>query len=203
MDLYAFFSHLLSTENEQLLHMLTSCATVHTYEKGDLLISAGEKVEKVEFLLSGIYRGFFVDSDGRDITDCFAYKVGAPLLPSVELDIPAMISIQAVVPGNVISIPMDVVETLLQQYHEVSRLYIRLLSESAHEHWKIKNAVYQYTALHRYQWFIEHYPGLVHKVSNRHIASYLNINPVTLSRIRANLRVQENAESHDEGNTDH
>ena len=64
MDLYAFFSHLLSTENEQLLHMLTSCATVHTYEKGDLLISAGEKVEKVEFLLSGIYRGFGIKRDG-------------------------------------------------------------------------------------------------------------------------------------------
>lgn len=199
MDLHTFFARLLSTENEALIQELITCTTVHEYKKGDILIQAGEAVSKVDFLLTGIYRGYFIDSNGRDITDCFAYKTGSPLLPSTELNIPAIISIQAITAGSVVSISIDTVRNLLQKYPEVGQLYIRLLSESAQEHWKIKNAIYQYTALQRYEWFQDNYPGLVQKVSNRYIASYLNITPVTLSRIRANLRDQGKKKASGEG----
>lgn len=56
MDLYTFFSRLVSTENETLIQELVACATVHEYKKGDILIRSGEKVQKVDFLLSGVYR---------------------------------------------------------------------------------------------------------------------------------------------------
>ena len=203
MDLHTFFFFFLSTENEALIQELITCTTVHEYKKGDILIQAGEAVSKVDFLLTGIYRGYFIDSNGRDITDCFAYKTGSPLLPSTELNIPAIISIQAITAGSVVSISMDAVRNLLQKYPEVGQLYIRLLSESAQEHWKIKNAIYQYTALQRYQWFQSNYSSLVQKVSNRYIASYLNITPVTLSRIRASLRGREDEIETREGDRDY
>lgn len=188
MDLRSFFTHLLSTDNETLIQELNVCANVQEHQKGDILVRAGENVSKVNFLLTGVYRGFFLDANGRDITDCFAYKPGSALISSTELDLPAVISIQAVSSGSTISVSKDVVRSLLQRYPEAGQLYIRMLSELAQEHWKIKNAIYKYTALQRYQWFQNNYPALLHKVSNRHIASYLNITPVTLSRIRANLR---------------
>lgn len=188
MDLRSFFSRLLSTANETLIQELDGCASVHEYKKGDILIRAGEIVNKVDFLLTGVYRGYFLDSNGRDITDCFTYKTGSALIPATELDVPAVISIQAISSGSTVSLPKEVVRDWLKKYPEVGQLYIRMLSELAQEHWKIKNAIYKYTALQRYQWFQNNYPGLIHKVPNRHIASYLNITPVTLSRIRANIR---------------
>lgn len=199
MELGDFFARLLNTKNEVLIQELSACASVRVHKKGDIIIETGEAVSKVDFLLTGIYRGYFVDSNGRDITDCFAYKTGSPLLPSTELNIPAIISIQAVTDGSSISISIDVVNELLKKYTEVAQLYIRLLSESAQEHWKIKNAIYQYTALQRYEWFQNNYPGLIHKVSNRYVASYLNVTPVTLSRIRASLREQKKKTTGGEG----
>lgn len=191
MDLYTFFSQLISTEDNNLIKEIISYSSVHEYKKGDTIIRTGEKITRVDFLISGVYRGYFIDSSGRDITDCFAYKTGTPLVPSSDLNEPALVTIQTIVSGVVVSVSIQDIKRLLHKYAEVGDLYIRFLTQSANEHWKIKNAVYQYTALQRYQWFQNNYPGLIHKVSNRHIASYLNITPVTLSRIRANLRDHE------------
>ena len=47
------------------------------------------------------------------------------------------------------------------------------------------------TAMQRYQWFLEAYPGFIDKVSNKHIASFLGMTPVTLSRLRRVLREKE------------
>ena len=41
------------------------------------------------------------------------------------------------------------------------------------------------TALERYEHFIDTYPGLIHRVSQRMIASYLGITPEALSKIRS------------------
>jgi len=58
------------------------------------------------------------------------------------------------------------------------------------EHWRMKQVLHQYTALQRYQWFLETYPGLVDRVSNKNIASFLGMSPVTLSRLRRTMREQ-------------
>lgn len=44
------------------------------------------------------------------------------------------------------------------------------------------------TAMERYRWFLDEYPGLIDRAPHRHIASFLNVTPVTLSRLRREER---------------
>ena len=44
--------------------------------------------------------------------------------------------------------------------------------------------------MERYQWFLARYPGLISTVNNKHIASFLGMTPVTLSRLRRQVREQ-------------
>ena len=71
---------------------------------------------------------------------------------------------------------------------EVTKLYNELLIKALNEHWKLKQILNSYTAVQRYQWFLDEYPGLIGKVSNKYIASFLGMTPVTLSRLRRTLR---------------
>lgn len=62
---------------------------------------------------------------------------------------------------------------------------------SAHSwnmHLELKRIGSQYDAMKRYLWFLEKYPGLIDAVNNKYIASYLNMTPVTLSRLRRKLK---------------
>lgn len=64
------------------------------------------------------------------------------------------------------------------------------LQKALQTHWEINNAMYQYQALERYQWFLRNYPNLDEQVNSRYIASFLSITPVTLSRLRRWLKGQ-------------
>ena len=50
---------------------------------------------------------------------------------------------------------------------------------------RIKNTLCNYSAKQKYDWFLQEYPGLIFDVNNRYIASFLNMTPETLSRLRA------------------
>ena len=43
------------------------------------------------------------------------------------------------------------------------------------------------SALHRYENFLKDFPGLLNEIPHYYIASYLSINPETLSRIRKQI----------------
>jgi hypothetical protein len=45
--------------------------------------------------------------------------------------------------------------------------------------------------MERYQCFLKYYPDLINIVNNKHIASFLGMTPVTLSRLRHQLRQAE------------
>ena len=77
---------------------------------------------------------------------------------------------------------------LQNKYMEVTKLYNQLLIKALNEHWKLKQILNSYTAVQRYQWFLDEYPRLIGKVSNKYIASFLGMTPVTLSRLRKTIR---------------
>ena len=73
-------------------------------------------------------------------------------------------------------------------YEEAMALYNQMLIAALKAHWELKRVLNSYTAAERYQWFLDKYPGLIDKVSNKYIASFLGMTPVTLSRLRRMLR---------------
>lgn len=80
---------------------------------------------------------------------------------------------------------------LREQYSEIVELYNRFLISALNEHWKLKQVLVQYSAIQRYQWFMKEYPGLIDRVSNKHIASFLGMTPVTLSRLRRVIKGEQ------------
>lgn len=81
--------------------------------------------------------------------------------------------------SEIFSIPANTILKLRSEYQEISDLQIMILTRVASYHWGTRRMLYLKTAQERYEWFLERYPGL-----NYDIASFLNITPVTLSRIR-------------------
>ena len=56
------------------------------------------------------------------------------------------------------------------------------------EHWEIRRLLSQKRGRDRYLWFLDRYRDIVDKVPNRYVASLLGMTPVSLSRLRSELK---------------
>jgi CRP-like cAMP-binding protein len=157
--------------------------------KGKHLARQGDALPGVVFLISGMFRFYYVDSTGHEHTDCFCGSYGYPVMPAIDVNMPLPINVQALEDSTVLVISIELVQKLLDDNLEIIRLYNRLLIQSLTQHWEDKMALHQYDAAQRYAWFLKRYDGLIDRVPHVHIASFLNISPVTLSRLRKNMKM--------------
>ena len=146
------------------------------------------------FLVSGIFRGYYLDVNGKEVTDCIGFKSGTPAMSSAIDNAISPISIEAVVESVFLRIDGAKLIPLIERSPLLLKIYNEVLQTAMQIHWALKVTVTQRTALERYQWFLENYPGLIDQVSNKHIASYLGMTPVTLSRMRRMMREREAVE---------
>lgn len=190
MDLYDFYTKILKIQDKEILKELVALSKHEYYDKGDNIVKYDDIITHTQFLVKGILRGYLLDENGNEITDCFCTRCGSPTVIRYGSEIIPSVSLEALTECEIISIPIDKIEKLQHKYIEVSLLYNNLLLAAFAEHWETKTTLYRYTAMERYKWFLSKYPGLIDQISNKYIASYLNITPVTLSRLRSELNRQ-------------
>ena len=183
LDKMSFLREHFRLQDPQLLQSLSQSFEIRELDKKEILHQIGLPHPSIDFLVEGLFRGFFLDRAGKEITDCFVFRPGTPIVSCLELGEPSFISTEAMEPSTILSIPLEQVNELMP-YPEILGLYIRFLRESLLRHWENKIMLAQYTAKDRYTWFLEKYPGVIDRVNHRYVASFLGITPVTLARIR-------------------
>lgn len=189
-----FFKTLLHLEDCGLIQALSDASVPLHLRRGELLVREGSLPDTVPMLVRGIVRGFYFDEDGQEITDCFAVQAGSPVMATARLRIPSPLYLDVLTDSDFLAVPIPEVQRLLDEYPELLRLYNRLLIQSFSTHWEIKAILRRGTAMQRYQWFLSAYPGLIDRISNKYVASFLGMTPVTLSRLRRILREQADAD---------
>ncbi|AOK92266.1 Crp/Fnr family transcriptional regulator [Paenibacillus polymyxa] len=153
-------------------------------QQGTVLIETGEPVKHAYFCSEGLFRLFYTLADGRE------YNVGFSPEDDYVTSYGAMIqgelstfSIEAMEDSVVIEIPYHVLMELMDTSHmwerfvrkSVERLYIRKEER--------ERELLYLSAKERYHAFLLKYPGLDKRVAQYHIASYIGVSPVSLSRL--------------------
>ena len=182
MQVKEFLEEKLGIYDEQLLNYLLKKVKILNLHKRQLLFRMGEKPTILAFLNQGITRGYFVDQEGTEITDCFDFRQGSPIVPSLPLDAPARVDIEAITDCEFFCLPIYETIKLLDRDPFFINLYNKFLLISLKECLDLKNVLHRYGAFQRYQWFLKTYPDLEGKVRERHIASLLGITEEHLCR---------------------
>lgn len=186
-----FLTGTLQLKNRDLITQLSGIGEVHHFKEKSILFHHGQNPDYVAFLINGITRGYYIDSQGKEATDCFDYQFGAPLVASLPLDAPAIISIEALTECDIFIFPIEIVIGLLKSDVSIAQLYNALLIESLKKYIRLTRALTKYSTEQRYQWFLSEYPELERKVSDKYIASFLNMSTVTLSRVRKKIGISK------------
>lgn len=174
-------------KNREVVREIAATAKFEQVKRGKLVAEVGQQQHSLCILEKGILRGYLITPDGRDITDCFLYRMGDVIIGCNELNTPSLINIETLRDCEIWRIPVPTVQRLMLVYPEVTRIYLAYLANASVRHWELKILMYQCSAMQRYQWFLRTYPDLPKGIRGKHVASYLGMNPVTLSRLKKKL----------------
>lgn len=188
MDLWNFLDKEFCLSDASMLQVLKDESKTKFIPKGTILVEEGALQTHLPFLIEGVFRGFIIDKEGGEITDCFAHRYGDALMGCHELGESSNISIEAETDGIVLLIPVRTLREYMNDQPTLFKKYNRVLMEALKRHWEEKILMHRCCAMQRYQWFLKTYPGLIDTLNNKHIASFLGMTPVTLSRLRRQLR---------------
>lgn len=174
--------------DSSLIEEIIQVGKVEVFPKGSMIVESGKESVYMPILLEGVARGYLIDANGKDITDCFAYQKGDILSGCNEIGTVSQVNIEAITAVTCVMVPVKYIFELFDRYPKFLGVYNRLLTAALDRHWEIKMLLYRCEAMERYLWFQENYADIVDIVSNRHIASFLGMTPVTLSRLRRKIR---------------
>jgi CRP-like cAMP-binding protein len=159
-----------------------------TFEKGDYLVRAGDVANNFYYIVQGLVRFFYSTEDGKEFNKHFAMENGfAGSFQSLVLHEPCGFFIQALERTDTIVLP----NKLLCELYERHSCWERLGRRNAENLALVKEAREKELLLDsleiRYRRFLKEFPGLADRVPQYHIASYLGVTDVALSRIRRKI----------------
>lgn len=190
-----FYRETLQIKEDGLVQAAVPASRILTLRVGEILIREGTVPTNLCFLLKGVIRGVLPNHNGKDVTDCISCRYGDSVMPDSDYTRPASVTMEVLEDSEVLTVPLETVQKLMDQYPRLVEVYRDLVLRSAVMHRELKIAVYQYDALQRYQWFLRTYPGLIDRIPHKYTASFLNMTPVTLSNVRKAVREKQHKEN--------
>ncbi|CAM1353019.1 Crp/Fnr family transcriptional regulator [Tenacibaculum insulae] len=187
MDFFRNFVYNLYNVSESSFNEFQSLTKDKSLHKNQKIVDLGDIPTQFYILKKGIIRAYIIDEKGKEHTK----TIFTPVVTSGNLG--ALIRKEA---SNLIYeclTDCEVIECSYQSFHELSKKHHDL----AIFHYKVLEFVYikeeakilnllMLNATQRYEELQKRYPGIDNLINQYHIASYLNITPVQLSRIRKN-----------------
>lgn len=174
----------LSFEAKKALLVLSSQVLI---KKNQDLQSIGQTCKTIYFVQEGMARIYYY-KDGKDVTESFAFENDLIIrAESLFTGKPSHKAIQSITDTTFIAIPAEPLFALFDQYRDVERLFRKVVERSYVETIQHLESLQFHTAEERYLSLMEKSPKVVRQIPLKHIASYLGITQVSLSRIRATV----------------
>jgi len=184
--------------NEQLSQILLGCGIPSSaiseviplfsrsqIPSGTVTLSPGERWNELVVIHEGIFRLYYLDSNGKESNKGF-FSEGQVLAPMARsaIDKPSLFSIETLTDVDVFRCKYDELVSVLETYPD-SCIFFWSLAERLLED-KIRREIefLQLDSRGRYEEFKSTFPELHARIPLRHVASYLGMTDVTLSRIR-------------------
>jgi CRP-like cAMP-binding protein len=159
------------------------------FREGDYLFRSGRVCNKIFFIASGIVRMVATNYKGVEVTHYFVGENQfCTILASFNNETVAEDSIQCCSPATVLSIQKSKLLALYGKLPFMADLMDKVNQQRLLEKIRLKNIYSGEDSTGRYRLFLSEQPEIAGRVPLSHLASYLNITPQSLSRIRRQLK---------------
>ena len=174
-----------STMTHDELDVLESILVPIKYAKGEIALSEGQICKNLLYIDKGLMRQFYF-KHGKEVTEHLAQDHTIVMcIESLFKEEPTKLQIEAIEPTVVYALPKADLERVAMHNVNIQILYRKILEESLIMSQVHADLVRFETAQDRYKKLCKLMPQVVLRAPLVYIASYLQMTPETLSRVRA------------------
>jgi CRP-like cAMP-binding protein len=180
-----------SIENNTHLPLL-QFATSKVIAASEIYIPEGKIFKKIIYIKKGILRIFFVTTSGEEKTFFFRWEGQIAAIPECIFDNqPTRQTWQALEDCELMEIDFDIVEKLSENNISLIKTRLGFAEKMFLDALKRVESFVLDKPEERYQKLIIQKPEIIKRVADKHIASFIGVTPVSLSRIRKRLASQK------------
>ena len=173
-----------STMTHEELDMLESILVPMKYAKNEMILREGETCTNIYWVVKGLVRQFYY-KNGKELTEYMATESSIVMcIESLFMEQPTHLQIKAIEPSVLIALPKADLEAVAMKSVNIQILYRKILEESLILSQVHADMLRFESAQDRYQKLVKNQPQLVLRAPLVYIASYLQMTPETLSRVR-------------------
>ena len=184
-DIARELSRRYSTMTHDELDILESILVPMKFAKGDMILKEGEVCRCIYFIDKGLVRQFYI-KHGKEVTEHLGDDHSVFMcIESHFKEVPTQLQVEALEPCMIYALPKDLLERVALHNVNIQILYRKILEESLILSQVHADLVRFETAQDRYRRMCKLYPQVVLSAPLLFIASYLQMTPETLSRVRA------------------
>jgi CRP-like cAMP-binding protein len=166
------------------LDILESVLTPMKYAKGELILAEGDTCTNIYWIVKGLVRQYYYKNN-KELTEYMAAENTIMMsIESLFKEKPSMQIIQALEPTVIYALPKKELEAVAMRSVNIQILYRKILEESLIISQLRADMLRFESAQDRYQKLVKSSPQLVLRAPLVYIASYLQMTPETLSRVR-------------------
>ena len=174
-----------STMTHDELDILESVLVPMKFAKGEIILKEGDVCEHIYYVERGLTRQFYF-KNGKELTEHIGVEHSIVMcIESLFKEKPSYLQLEALAPTLVYAMPKHRLEEVALHNVNIQILYRKILEESLIISQVHADMLRFETAQDRYLKLCKQSPQVVLRAPLVYVASYLQMTPETLSRVRA------------------
>ena len=173
--------------SKESLHVFADILVKRIYKKGERVLDSGEICKAMLFIEKGMTRQFYFKYD-KDLTEHIGYEDGMVIcLESYFKQEPTRLMVETLEPTVVWEMSKEAMERLAENYLDIAVMYRKFMEQSLIIS-QVKADTLRFESAHeRYTKLLHSHPEILKRAPLVYIASYLQMTPETLSRVRSSI----------------
>ena len=166
------------------INVLASILVPLKFQKGDTILEEGKVCRALYFVEKGMVRQYYYKNK-KDVTEHFSFEGRIVFcIESFLKQEPSRLIVEALENSVLYAIPRDELTGLMMHNQEMEMLYRKILEHVAISSQEHADSQRFENAAERYERLLREKPEIILRAPMVHIASFLQMTPETLSRVR-------------------
>ena len=180
-----------STMTHDELDLLESILVAKKYAKNEKILDEGEVCENIYWIVKGLVRQYYF-KNGKELTEYMATENTICMcIESLFREQPTRLQMMAIEPTVLYCLPKAKLEAVAMKSVNIQILYRKILEERLILSQIHADMLRFESAIDRYRKLVKSSPQLVLRAPLLYIASYLQMTPETLSRVRTQTLMEK------------